>query len=207
MARTRDKEFWDAFSGHSQRTSKAAEVLSKLLEDPANAPTYAQEISDLEHEGDRITHDTVHALHQTWITPLDREEIHALITKLDDVLDFIEAASDRIALYEIKEVRPEAVDLARVLARCCHDLQKATAMLQDLKDARPLLDLCMHISRHEHEADQIYRRALAHLFSEKENNSPMHVMKWRDILEAIETATDRCEDVANIIEGIVLEHA
>lgn len=207
MARTRDKEFWEAFSGHSQRTSKAAETLLSMLEHPENAAAAAQEIADLEHEGDRITHDTVHALHQTWITPLDREEIHGLISRLDDVLDFIEAASERVMLYEIKTVRPEAIDLARILARSCADIQKAMGMLQNLKDARPLLDLCMHINRHEHDADQIFRRGLARLFNEKENNNPMDVMKWRDILESIETATDRCEDVANIIEGIVLEHA
>lgn len=207
MARTRDKEFWDAFTGHSQRTHKAAEILLQMMEHPDQATALAQEISDLEHEGDKITHDTVHALHQTWITPLDREEIHSLICRLDDVLDFIEAASDRVMLYEIKTVRPEAVDLARILARSCSDIQKAMGMLTNLKDAVPLLDLCMHINRHEHDADMIFRRGLARLFNDKERNDPLEVMKWRDILESIETATDRCEDVANIIEGIVLEHA
>jgi predicted phosphate transport protein (TIGR00153 family) len=206
MARTRDKEFWDAFSGHAQRISKASNLLVEMCENPSQASKLAQEIADLEHECDKITHDVVHALHQTWITPLDREEIHALISRLDDVIDFIEAASERLALYEIKDVRSEAVDLAKLLARACEDIQQAMPMLQDMKDARPLLDICMHLNRHEHDADQIFRRGLARLFNDKAND-PIDVIKWRDILEAIETATDRCEDVANIIEGIVLEHA
>ena len=207
MAGTRDNDFWDAFSGHSQRCLKAAQTLVNMLEHPDQAQALNQEVSDLEHEGDRITHNVVHALHRTWITPLDREEIHGLISCLDDVLDFIEAASDRIALYEITAVRPEAIDLAKVLARSCADIEKAMTMLRTVKDATPLLDICAHINRHEHDADIIFRRAMARLFNEKEKNDPIEVMKWRDILEAIETATDRCEDVANIVEGIALEHA
>jgi len=204
MARTRDKEFWDAFSGHAQRTSKAAQLLVEMCGAPDRSATLAQEISDLEHECDKITHDVVHALHQTWITPLDREEIHGLISRLDDVMDFIEAASERLALYEIKDVRPEAVDLAKILARSCNEIEQAMGLLQNMKDVRPLLDICMHLNRHEHDADQIFRRGLARLFNER--TDPLELMKWRDILESIETATDRAEDVANIIEGIVLEH-
>lgn len=206
MARTRDKEFWDAFSGHAQRTSKAAHLLVDMCSAPARSAELAQEIADLEHECDKITHDVVHALHQTWITPLDREEIHSLISRLDDVMDFIEAASERLNLYEIKDVRAEAVDIAKLLARACDEMVQAMPLLQNMKDARPLLDICMHLNRHEHDADQIFRRGLARLFNEGGAN-PIEVMKWRDILEAIETATDRCEDVGNIIEGIVLEHA
>jgi uncharacterized protein Yka (UPF0111/DUF47 family) len=190
MARTRDKEFWDAFSGHAQRTSKAANLLVEMCVAPGQASKLAQEIADLEHECDKITHDVV----------------HALISRLDDVMDFIEAASERLNLYEIKEVRSEAVDLAKLLARACEDIEQAMPMLQNMKDARPLLDICMHLNRHEHDADQIFRRGLARLFNDKAND-PIDVIKWRDILESIETATDRCEDVANIIEGIVLEHA
>src|SRR5262245_59657612 len=102
MTLTRDKIFWDAFTGHAQRSVKASDLLVEMLEHPERAEALAQQVGNLEHEGDKITHDTVLALHQTWITPLDREEIHGLIAKLDDVLDFIEAASDRIALYKIK---------------------------------------------------------------------------------------------------------
>jgi uncharacterized protein len=205
MALTRDKLFWSAFTEHAQQSVHAAELLIEMLEHLERRESLAAEIKELEHKGDQITHDTLHALHQTWITPLDREEIHDLISSLDDVLDFLEAASDRIALYEIKEVRPEAIDLARAIKDSADEILKAVSMLSDLKDSRPLLDLCVAINKHEHDADQVFRRGLARLFNEK--NDPIEVMKWRDILDALETATDRAEDVANIIEGIVLEHA
>lgn len=204
MTLTRDKIFWDAFTGHAQRSVKASDLLVEMLEHPERAEALAQQVGNLEHEGDKITHDTVLALHQTWITPLDREEIHGLISKLDDVLDFIEAASDRISLYKITVVRPEAIDLAKVLQLSCQEIEKAMTLIQNMKDVQPLLDLCMHINRHEHDADQIFRRGIARLFDEK--TDPLEVLKWRDVFEAIETATDRAEDVANIIEGIVLEH-
>jgi uncharacterized protein len=204
MALTRDKEFWTAFTEHARLTVKAAGLLVEMLEHSDRRLRIVQEISDLEHEGDKITHDTVLALHQTWITPLDREEIHGLISGLDDVLDFIDAAADRVALYELQSTRPEAIDIARILELSCNELERAMGMLQNMKDAKPLLALCMHINRHEHDADQIFRRALARLFNER--TEPLELMKWRDILESVETATDRCEDVANIIEGIVLEH-
>jgi predicted phosphate transport protein (TIGR00153 family) len=205
MALTRDKLFWDAFSDHSRHTVDAANVLVEMLEHLDRRESLAAKIKELEHKGDQVTHDCVQALHQTWITPLDREEIHALITKLDDVLDFLEAAGERIALYDIRDVRPEAIELAKLIARSCLDIQKAVSMLTKISDAKPLLDLCVSINKHEHEADEIYRKALARLFNG--NNDPLEVMKWRDILDALETATDRAEDVANIIEGIVLEHA
>jgi hypothetical protein len=204
MALTRDKEFWTAFTSHSQLTVRAAGLLVEMLEHPERRQRLVQEISDLEHEGDKITHDTVLALHQTWITPLDRESIHGLISRLDDVLDFVDAAADRIALYEIELARPEAIDIARILLLSCSEIERAMGMLQNMKDAKPLLALCMHVNRHEHDADQIFRRGLARLFNER--TDPLELMKWRDILESIETATDRAEDVANIIEGIVLEH-
>ena len=205
MALTRDKEFWSAFTSHAELTVKASQLLVEMLEHPDRRLKLVQEISDLEHEGDKITHDTVLALHQTWITPLDREEIHGLISRLDDVLDFVDAAADRVALYEIENARPEAIDLARILSLSCVEIERAMGLLQNMKDAKPLLALCMHVNRHEHDADQIFRRALARLFNER--TDPLELMKWRDILESIETATDRAEDVANIIEGIVLEHA
>ena len=204
MALTRDKEFWSAFTGHAELTVKASQLLVEMLENPDRRQKLVQEISDLEHEGDKITHDTVLALHQTWITPLDREAIHGLISRLDDVLDFVDAAADRVALYEIESRRPEAVEIAKILALSCSEIARAMTLLQNMKDAKQLLALCMHINRHEHDADQIFRRALARLFNER--TEPLELMKWRDILESIETATDRAEDVANIIEGIVLEH-
>ncbi|MCA9593128.1 MAG: DUF47 domain-containing protein [Myxococcales bacterium] len=205
MALTRDAVFWDAFISLSDKTIEATKVLGDALREPSRAVELAERIKRLEHEADKVTHDVVQALHQTWITPLDREEIHALITSLDDVLDFVDAAGDKIALYEIREVRPEAMELLESVAACNADIAKAVAGLKNIKDPDPLLELCQSINRHEHEADGIFRKGIARLF--KERADPLEVMKWRDILESMETATDRAEDVANIIEGIVLEHS
>jgi len=205
MALTRDAVFWSAFSAMTDKIIKAAKLLHEMMEQPARADELQKQIKDLEHEADRVTHEVVQALHQTWITPLDREEIHSLITSLDDVLDFIDAAGDKFALYEISETQPEAIELASCLTAAASDIVKAVDGLKKIKDPAPLLELCRAINRHEHDADVTFRRALARLF--KERADPLDVIKWRDILEAMETATDRAEDVANIIEGIILEHA
>ncbi|MEB2311245.1 MAG: DUF47 family protein [Sorangiineae bacterium] len=205
MALTRDAVFWKAFQSHADLTVQATRNLKAMLEDPSQVMILAGEISRAEKEGDHITHETMSALHQIWITPLDREEIHALMSALDDVLDFVEAASDWVMLYEITTARPEAIELASSLCSAAEDVAKAVGHLNKLKDPQPVLDLCVSINTHEHQADVVFRRAVARLF--KEPSDPIEVMRWRDILEAMETATDRAEDVANIIEGIVLEHA
>ena len=205
MAVTRDEVFWSAFRGHAEHSVKAAGMLTKLLQNPAGARDLVAQIREVEHGGDDITHSVVSALHQTWITPLDREEIHALISKLDDVLDHIEAAAVRIELYDVTESRHEAIDMAACLEKCVADVLSAVSMLTNMKQPKPLLDLCIRINEHGHEADEIYRKSIARLF--RERTDPLEVMKWRDILDSIEEATDRAEDVANILEGIVLEHA
>jgi uncharacterized protein len=204
MSLTRDREFWTAFSSHAERSVKAAELLVQMMDHPERGQAIAAEISNIEHEGDRITHDVVAILHKTWITPLDREEIHALIGGLDDVLDFIDASAGRMALYEIEQRSSDAVELAQILVLSCKEIERAMTLLQNIKEAQPLLDLCKHINRHEHDADIVYRRAIARLF--KERTDPLELMKWRDVLEGIETATDRAKSLANVIEGIVLEH-
>jgi predicted phosphate transport protein (TIGR00153 family) len=204
MALTRDKEFWSAFKDHAALSVRASALLVQMLATPEERQRLVQEVSDLEHQGDKITHDTVLALHQTWITPLDRDAIHGLISRLDDVLDFIDAAADRVALYHMDSQRPEALELAKILESSCAEIARAMGLLQDMKEARALLALCQQVNKHEHDADLVFRRALARLFNER--TEPLELMKWRDILESIETATDRAEDVANIIEGIVLEH-
>lgn len=205
MALTRDEVFWSAFREHATRSVKAAALLTQLMQAPENKATLVPAIRELEHEGDDITHKAISALHQTWITPLDREEIHGLMSALDDVLDFIEAAAVRVDLYDITTSRAEGVEIAQCLEVCVADMLKAVSSLTSMKDPKPILDLCIAINEHEHTADEIYRNAISKLFRERPD--PLEVMKWRDVLDAIETATDRAEDVANILEGIVLEHA
>lgn len=205
MALTKDRVFFDAFTAHAKKSVAAAELLVEMLGDLEKSDSLAERIKELEHHGDKITHDCVAALHQTWITPLDREEIYALITRLDDVLDCIEAASERILLFEIKEPTREAKKLAEAVVASCKAIESAVSTLSDMKQPKKLLDLCVEINQLENDADRLYRTALAALF--KPGNDPLFVMKWRDIYDYLEVATDRCEDVANIIEGMVLEHA
>jgi|SRR5579859_2489607 len=205
-SKARDDVFFHAFTEHAARSVEAAELLLEMLEHVDRKEKLALEIGEKESAGDKLTHDTVKRLHETWITPLDRFDIHGLISKLDDVLDLVEAVSERLVLFEIKAVRPPAVDLARVLLKACGDMHKAMTLLPKLaSQGKELLDICVEINRLENEADAIYRRAIAELFHN--GNDPIDVMKWRDIFDNIEEATDRCEDVANIVEGVVLEYA
>jgi predicted phosphate transport protein (TIGR00153 family) len=198
--------FFNAFVEHAGRSVEAAKLLLELLEHVDRKEQLALKIGEKEGAGDQITHETVKRLHETWITPLDRFDIHGLISRLDDVLDLIEAVSERVVLFQITEIRPPAVDLARVLLKACEDMHRAMQLLPSLAaKGKDLLDICVEINRLENEADAIYRRAIAELFHN--GNDPIEVMKWRDIFDNIEEATDRCEDVANIVEGVVLEYA
>ena len=204
--KTKDDVFFQAFSDHAARSVEAAGLLIEMFEFPDRIGRIALDIGEKESAGDRITHQTVKRLHETWITPLDRFDIHGLISKLDDVLDFIEAVSERLVLFQIQAVRPSAIELGRVLLKACQDVHRAMLLFPKLASkGKELLDICVEINRLENEADAIYRRAIAELF--KPGNDPIDVMKWRDIFDNIESATDRCEDVANIVEGVVLEYA
>ena len=205
-SRSRDEAFLGAFIAHAAQSVEAAGLLVEMLEHPERKERIALDISEKEATGDRLIHETVKRLHETWITPLDRNDIHNLISRLDDVLDFIEAVAERLVLFEIRQVRPGSIDMARLLLKACEDLHRAMMALPKLSDhSKELLDICIEINRLENEADGIYRREIADLF--KAGNDPLMVLKWRDILDNIEEATDRCEDVANIVEGIVLEYA
>jgi predicted phosphate transport protein (TIGR00153 family) len=205
-ARSRDEAFLGAFIAHAAQSVEAAGLLVEMLEHPEHKERIALDISEKEATGDRLIHETVKRLHETWITPLDRNDIHNLISRLDDVLDFIEAVAERLVLFEIRQVRPGSIDMARLLLKACEDLHRAMLALPKLSEnSKELLDICIEINRLENEADGIYRREIADLF--KAGNDPLMVLKWRDILDNVEEATDRCEDVANIVEGIVLEYA
>jgi predicted phosphate transport protein (TIGR00153 family) len=200
----REVGFFDFFEQHAEVLVRGTVTFARLFEPGADIPAITKEVRELEHEADSITHRCVEALHKTFITPIDRDDIHRLITRLDDVMDFIEAAAERNTLYEITELTPDARDLADVLVRAARDVQVALRGLRDLKNARSILAKCIDINRLENEADDILRRAVARLF--KESKDPIHIIKWKEIYENLETATDRCEDVANTIEGVVLAH-
>jgi uncharacterized protein len=220
----KDAAFFEAFKTHAEKSVEAARLLVEMLsllptQDPAGAygpgehggaeapdlASVAKAIKVAETAGDTITHDTIKRLHENWITPLDRYDIHLLVSRMDDVLDEIEAAADRMVLFDVRSAVPEAREMAEVLVRSCEALAKAVGLLQTMKRAKEILALCVEVNRLENVADQVHRKAMADLF--RSGNDPLLVMKWRDILDSLESAADRCEDVANIVEGVVLEYA
>lgn len=201
----KETSFFDFFEQHAALTVEGTKELLSLVTTGANIETKAKRIADIEHETDVITHRCVEALHKVFITPFDRDNIHRLITRMDDVMDFVEAASERIALYELTTMTADVRDLADVLHRAAREVESATKGLRNLKDPQSILKQCIDINRLENESDQILRRAVARLF--KEEKDPILVIKWKEIYENLEDACDRCEDVANIIEGVILEHS
>jgi len=177
-------------------------MLRGATTDPARQ---AERVKEVESQGDEITHTVIERLHQTFITPIDRGDIHELISRMDDVLDLIESSSERIWLYEIRKMEPDAVALADVLEKAVEEMGAAIRGLRDLKDRPRLLAHCTEVNRLENEGDALLRRAVAHLF--KEGTDPIHVIKWKEIYDYLENAIDRCEDVANVIEGVALEYS
>jgi predicted phosphate transport protein (TIGR00153 family) len=193
------------FERHAALTVEGAKQFVTLVSSGQNIRALAARIKEIEHETDVITHTCVERLHTTFITPFDRDDIHRLITRMDDVMDFVESASERIALYELQDMTSEVRDLAGVLVRATEAVARAIVGLRDLKRPQAALEQCIEVNRLENEGDEILRNAVAKLF--KESTDPLLVMKWKEVYEALENATDRCEDVANIIEGVILEHA
>jgi predicted phosphate transport protein (TIGR00153 family) len=200
----RETSFFDFFEQHAALTIEGTKEFLSLVTTGANIETKCRRISDIEHETDVITHRCVEALHKTFITPIDRDSIHRLITRMDDIMDYVEAAAERIELYELKVMTSDARDLADVLHRATQQVEAAVRGLRNLKDPQATLKLCIDVNRLENECDAILRRSVARLF--KEEKDPIMVIKWKEIYENLENASDRCEDVANLIEGVILEH-
>jgi predicted phosphate transport protein (TIGR00153 family) len=201
----RETSFFDFFAQHARLTAEGIREFQLMVSPGAPLIAKAKRIKEIEHETDVVTHRCVAALHQTFITPFERDHIYNLITRMDDIMDNIEATAERMVLYEITEMRPEVVQMAEVLVRCAAAVEKAVLCLRTMTDAAPLLQTCVDINQLENEADALLRSALARIF--KEEKDCLMVIKWKEIFEYLESATDRCEDVAQIIEGVVLEHA
>ena len=201
----KEYSFFDFFEQHASTCVAGAQVLLDMLRDGRDAAEYAQKIKEIEHAGDKITHHTMETLHKTFITPLDREEIRQLISGLDDILDFIDATSQRIVMYDLCEMRPDTQEFGAVLLQATEQVQEAVRNLRQLKYPMDVLKLCIEINRLENEGDTLLRQSMARLF--KESTDPIYVIKWKEIYEYLEEALDSCEDVANLLQGIVLEHA
>lgn len=201
----REGKFFDLFRRSAELIVEGSVEFEKMLSDLSHAESYASKIKSIEHEADEVTHTTVETLHMTFITPLDREDILKLISKMDDILDFIEAAAERVSLYQITTATPELKALANVCVRSARDVQRVINELENLKKSVDIRKICVEINRLENEADGILRAGMAKLF--REETDVKQLIKFKEIYELLETVTDCCEDVANIVEGIVLEYS
>jgi predicted phosphate transport protein (TIGR00153 family) len=201
----REGKFFELFNRHAQQMLLCAQELKLLMDDLQQVALRARNIKGFESAADRLTHETMHLLHRTFITPLDREDIHQLINKMDDVLDLIEDASQCISLYDIKQVPAEGQKLAEICVSCVEHLKGAIGMLSDLKHANAIMKHCMEIDALESEADHVMRNVIVKLFRDEPDTREL--IKMKAVVELLETVTDRCEDVANIIEGIVIEYS
>ena len=201
----RDEKFYDFFENSVTKVVEGATQLEDLIRDFREVSLKAKKIKDTEHQGDVITHDTIEMLNRTFVTPLDREDIHNLISSLDDVLDYIEACAERLSLFRIGKTTEEAMLLVGVLVKTVKEMGQAVFKLRGLKGADSIMKNCIEINRLENEGDYVCRAAVAKLFEPE--NDPLYVIKWKEIYETLENAIDRCEDVANVLEGIMLKNA
>ncbi|MEW6571114.1 MAG: DUF47 family protein [Nitrospirota bacterium] len=200
----KEEEFFELFDKVAANITHAATLLVGLMETFSTVDAWAREIHDLEQEGDVFTHDIIRKLNKTFLTPIDREDIHALATTLDDILDLIWATADRLTVFKLKESTQWAVTMSRDLLSTTELVHKAIKNLKQ-KNYSHVQEYCIEINKLENRLDREFRDALGHLFDEIKE--PILVIKWKEIYEHLEDASDKCEDVANVLEAIVLKHA
>jgi len=199
----KELEFYGLFNQSAKLLLDAGKLLHELVVDFRDLPEKAQRMERLEHDADQVTHEIIARLNRSFITPLDREDIHELATTLDDVMDFIEDVTEHLILFRVKEPTPQFKALAEVVAQQVEEINKMVPRLKDLKHAQ-ILQHCIEVNRLENQADRLLRAAVADLFDR--GGDPLMVMKWRELYALLETATDKCEDVAVVIEGIFLKN-
>jgi uncharacterized protein Yka (UPF0111/DUF47 family) len=198
-------EFFDDFDAQCAVTVEGAKMLHALLSDYRDVAARVQALKDVEHKGDEVTHRAFNRLHQQFITPFDRTQIHSLLGRIDDVLDLTNAAAARLHYYEIQSSLPDATELSRLLVLSTEKVREVVAALRLIKQPQQILAGCKEIKKLETQADEALRAGMGRLF--KSGADPLTVIKWKEIYDLIETATDKCLNVANIIEGVVLEHS
>ncbi|MFC1872877.1 DUF47 domain-containing protein [Chloroflexota bacterium] len=201
----REEKFFGLFEESAQNLVKGAGALKALVTDWRMVNSKIAEIHELEHTGDSITHDILAQLHRTFVPPFDREDIALLTHTMDDVMDFIDATAEAMFIYKIKAPTPKSVELAEIIVKAVAEVEKGILGLRGKSRLKLILKECVEINRLENMADQVYRAAMAELFDESSDFT--YVIKWREIYEHMEAATDRCEDVANVLEGVALKHA
>jgi uncharacterized protein len=201
----REERFFDLFEESARNMVKAAQCLKQLVDTWENVEANIAEITEIEHRGDTITHEIMALLNRAFITPFDREDITLLAHSLDDVVDFIDSAADAMLLYKVSLPGVRAKELADIIVQGAVEVERAVPMLRNRSDLKNILSRCVEINRLENMADRVYRSALAELFDDTSDLA--QVIKWREIYEHMETATDRCEDVADAMEAVALKHS
>lgn len=201
----RQEQFFDLFQESAQNMVAAARSLRDMINSWEHVEGKVAEITELEHKGDSITHEIMSRLNRTFVTPFDREDIVQLAHSLDDVTDFIHAASDSMLLYKVNRPGGRAKELADIIVQATEEVERVLPQLRKRIDLSSVLKRCVEINRLENVADRVYRAAMAELFDDSTDMA--HIIKWREIYAHMESATDRCEDVANVLEGVAIKHA
>ncbi len=201
----KEQKFFELFEESAKNITKAARELKEMVETWQFIDSRVAEITELEHEGDGITHQIISLLHRTFITPFDREDIALLAHTMDDIIDFVHATADSMFIYKITAPTQRAKELADIIVQGAVEVEKAVHGLRRKSEFKQILEHCVEINRLENMADRVYRAAIGEIF---ENNTDIaQIIKWREIYEHMETATDRAEDVADVLEGVALKNA
>jgi len=201
----REGKFFDLFNAHAERIVEGGRELAAMIGTFTELDAHAQRIDTAERAADKVTHECITLLHKTFITPFDRDQIHQLITTMDDILDLIQDVAESVALYDLRRTTPEAKQLAEINQMCCERVKTAVGLLTNIKHPAAILKCCEEIDRLESDADRVLRGAMSKLF--RDEPDAKNLIKLRTIYELLETISDRCEDAANIIEGIVIENS
>jgi len=199
------ERFYDLLHASAQNLVEAGAVLADLMEHYQNVEMKTDRIRELEHKGDGITHEIMSLLHKTFVTPIEREDIARLADRMDDVMDHIEEATAAMKIYGVSAPTPRVIEMADVVRLMTMKVEEAIGRLRDRRHLRGILPYAVELNRLENVADDLLRTAMAELFQNETTAS--EIIKWRDIYRQLEAATDRCEDIANLLEGIVLRHA
>jgi len=201
----REGKFFEMFNDHAALIVEGSRELAALMASGDDLERRARNVESIEKRGDKITRSTIELLHKTFITPIDREDIHQLISEMDNILDLIEDSAQLMFLYDVRILPPDAKKLADICVECCDKVKSAVALLSNMKNADAIMAICRDIDRLESDADHVMRAAIGRLF--RDEPDVRELIKLRTVYEHLETVTDHCEDVANIMQSIVIENA
>ncbi len=197
-------KFFELFNQHAELCVKGATEMVAMMTNFDDLENRVHAIESIEKQADKVTQQTIDMLHKTFITPLDRDDIHQLIVRMDDILDLLEDGAQTVSLYDIKNTTPEAKRLAELCLASAEKVKTAVGLLHNMDNSRQILETCAEIDRLEADADHVMRAAMSKLF--RDEPDVRNLIKYKAIYEILETVTDRCEDVANIIQGIIVEN-